>query len=159
MSEESRKAETLRPSEHALYQQATVIAAMLRQRANSNGLQMFHRDELNGFYGQTESGLFIEIYYGMPSRIWTPWGEWRIGGSGVGHHDHEAFIMEKFGATVHTPKKIDRMGEHGPVYALHSVNGVALPEPIACAKGYEGRITYAEANAAWAELRADKETP
>ena len=38
-------------------------------------------DDVNPCYNQTESGLFLEYYYGHPHKLWTPWGSYSFTGS------------------------------------------------------------------------------
>lgn len=41
----------------------------------------------NPYHDQTRSGLMLEAYYGMPSRIHTPCGGWKVLGSGCGSYN------------------------------------------------------------------------
>lgn len=93
-----------------------------------------HAYGINSVYSQTHSGLFVEYYYGSPSKIWTPWGYWQFV-SGVGYSgDPWPAILERFlertGATEHMPVRHTSYGTVGPVYALHQVDDLELPEPV-----------------------------
>lgn len=105
-------------------------------------------DSPNPFYRQTSSGLFLEIYYGMPSTLWTPWGKLEIGGSGHGNWDSAvATILPRLGAVAHAPLTSTAMGEFGPVYALTRVDGSELPEPVL--RHRSEFLSYENALAAW----------
>jgi hypothetical protein len=93
------------------------------------------RDEgVNPFYNQTETGLFLEFYYGHPSQIWTPWGHVKFTGSvscsGISPWDkiNDAFL-ERLGAKLFVPEKHEKWGVYGPVFAIHKVDEMELPEP------------------------------
>jgi hypothetical protein len=79
--------------------------------------------------GQTKIGLFLEIYLTIPGKIWTPWGYWSCWGCGTGWNKKtmDAFL-DRLGAT-----KARRMrGEaYGHVYAVHRVDDMRLPSPVA----------------------------
>ncbi len=105
----------------------------------------------NPYYNQTADGLFLEFYYGHPSKLWTPWGEWEFTGSGSGNW--EPFlpeILERLGAELHEPERHSKMGVFGPVYALRKVDDTVLPDPIALDnKAYD---SYEDVNKAWKKL-------
>jgi len=106
---------------------------------------------------QTASGLFLELYYGQPSMIWTPWGCWGFGGSSGGWWK-EALpkLLERLGATLHTPEAVTHRGHYGPVYAIHKVDDMALPEPVERPK--DEFIPRKEAGAIWKTLTERYET-
>lgn len=108
-------------------------------------------ERVNPYYNQTADGLFLELYYGMPSSLWTPWGKWGFGGSGSGYWDTILpLILERFGATLHQPLRRSSMGEFGPVYALHKVGDTPLPSPIELDNA--AYASYEDSRAAWEEL-------
>lgn len=108
-------------------------------------------ERANPFYNQTADGLFLELYYGMPSSLWTPWGKWDFGGSGGGcWNTLLPLILERFGATLHQPLRRSSMGEFGPVYALHKVSDTPLPNPIELDNA--AYASYEDSRAAWEEL-------
>ena len=87
-------------------------------------------ESVNPYFDQTESGLFLEFYYGHPSKVWTPWGYYGFSGSGSGRWDEETpKILERLGAILFSPEQDTKAGVIGPVYALLRVDGVQLPEP------------------------------
>ena len=109
------------------------------------------KDPANPYYNQTADGLFLEFYYGMPSSLWTPWGEWGFGGSGSGYWDNILpLILEQFGATLHQPLRNSSMGEFGPVYALHKVGDTPLPDPVELDNA--AYTPYEDSHTAWEEL-------
>ena len=109
------------------------------------------KEPANPYYNQTADGLFLEFYYGMPSSLWTPWGEWGFGGSGSGYWDSILpLILEQFGATLHQPLRTSSMGQFGPVYALHKVGDVSLSDPVELDNA--AYTTYDDSRLAWEEL-------
>ena len=109
------------------------------------------KENVNPFYSQTESGLFLELYYGIPGRIWTPWGQWDCwGSSSGGWGDVMSKFLERLGAVEHIPLRRSKMGEFGPVFALTEVDGVALPPAVI--RAHDEFIEYKDARAAWENL-------
>ena len=125
------------------------------ETSDPNGYRLNMEDRrnewANPFYSQTADGLFLELYYGMPSSLWTPWGKWGFGGSGGGCWDTILpLILERFDATLHQPLRRSSMGEFGPVYALHKVGDTPLPNPIELDNA--AYASYKDSRAAWEEL-------
>lgn len=88
----------------------------------------------NPYYNRTSSGLYLEFYYGTPSRLWTPWGQWHICGSvtraqGVSNDEQNAGFLARLTIEVARPLKKTEMGEFGPTYKVLALDGVPLPEP------------------------------
>lgn len=109
------------------------------------------KERVNPYYNQTSDGLFLEFYYGIPSSLWTPWGNWRFGGDGCGYWESILpLILEQFDATLHQPLRRGSMGEFGPVYALHKVGDVSLPDPIELDNA--AYTSYDDSRLAWEEL-------
>lgn len=109
------------------------------------------REEVNPYHHQTANGLFLEFYYGSPSSLRTPWGEWHFSGSGSGSWEKiTPELLKRFGATLHEPERTSQMGVFGPVYALHKVDEVTLPEPTELDP--LAYASYDEAKEAWEEL-------
>lgn len=91
----------------------------------------FWNEDPDSYHNQTHAGLFLEQYYSLPNRLRTPWGLYRIGGSGMGDWDPAAEqLVERFGAVVHRPLRRSDMGEFGPVYTLGRVDDLQLPTPV-----------------------------
>lgn len=94
----------------------------------------FGDDGVNPFYNQTGSGLFLEYYYGQPDKVWTPWGYWRFlwNVSYSGDAPWEEIlsnVLQRLGATEYMPERNLSYGTVGPVYAIHRVDDIELPEP------------------------------
>jgi hypothetical protein len=110
---------------------------------------------INPYYNRTTSGLYLEFYYGYPSKIWTPGGYWAMTGSTVTHGGHtaEAVVapfMARLTTRLHEPQQHSPWGCYGPVYAILAVDGEPVDEPgdvIHFAK--DG---YSEIKAEWADL-------
>lgn len=111
--------------------------------------------DVNPFYSQTDSGLFIEYYYGHPSKIWTPWGYFQMCGSVISRGDApwekilDSFL-ERLGATLFIPERQEEYGTVGPVYALHRVDDIELPEPREREK--QNYLEYDTAKKAWENM-------
>jgi len=134
-----------------LFVAARKIADLVHSYPNDQLWMLDRRNAApNPYYKQTESGLFLEMYYGLPSRLWTPWGEWHFGGSGSGDWDPvHPVILARLGATEYQPE----MGYIGPVYAIHRVDGdITLPDPIV--RPHEQYMSYKDALAAWEQMTA-----
>jgi hypothetical protein len=109
------------------------------------------KEGVNPFYNQTADGLYLELYYGMPSSLWTPWGKWGFGGSGSGSWENILpSLLERFGATLHQPLRTSKMGEFGPVYALHKVDDKPLPDSVELDNS--AYASYEDSKTAWEEL-------
>lgn len=110
-------------------------------------------ESANPYYNQTANGFFLEFYYGKPSSLWTPWGKYSIKGSSSGECDKEILIiLDRLGAEVHEEGRQESIGYIGPVYSLHKIDGVDLPEPVILNnKAYS---SYNEINESWAKLEA-----
>lgn len=112
----------------------------------------------NPAHSQTKQGLFPEYIYGNPSKVWTPWGYWSFGGitSWQGDADIDDInerTLLRLGATLYLEEKYTQMtGSHGPVYALHRVDELILPEPLTRRRD-EYRL-FAECGQAWTRLTA-----
>lgn len=89
-------------------------------------------EEVNPFYHQTHRGFFLEQYYSNPSKLWTPWGEYGFAGSGSSWDDiSRKKLLERLGATIYRPQQNTNYGVVGPIYALHKIDDIELPEPVA----------------------------
>jgi hypothetical protein len=118
------------------------------------------KESVNPYYDQVEQGLFLEMYYGMPSSLHTPWGKKAIGESGshTGGMGWERYMPEiegRLGLTLFKPLITNIMGEFGPVYAIHKVDDEELPEPI---HNKKERLSYEEAKKAWEEMKKEIKT-
>jgi len=121
------------------------------QRGEGIWMEDWREQEVNPFYRQTHRGFFLEQYYSSPSILWTPWGEYHIGGSGSGWPEEpRQAVLNKLGVTLHKPEVNNEMGTIGPIYAVHEVDGVALPNPIERPRSQFA--PYEEVKTAWKSL-------
>ena len=92
--------------ERSLYEAAREVADLVHAVAAETGVSMddSREDKVNPFDNQTSDGLFLEFYYSIPSRLWTPWGKWNFGGGGGGGPDSFAklakHVLKKLSATM-----------------------------------------------------------
>jgi hypothetical protein len=108
----------------------------------------------NPFYNQTKQGIFLEMYYGLPSSLWTPWGKWSIGGSGCGNFNEvNEKIFERLGAQLHIRQQDTNMGTYGPVYRLTKVDDIELP--VAEVEHHSKFAEYEEVKIAWKNMEID----
>lgn len=104
----------------------------------------------NSFYDQTRTGLYLEFYYGGPSKVWTPWGSWHFGAAQRYQFDLDKF-MARLTVREHIAQHNTNMGTIGPVYALLAIDGEALPEP-SLLEDRRQHMSHAESKAEWARL-------
>ncbi|PID52236.1 MAG: hypothetical protein CR972_03055 [Candidatus Moraniibacteriota bacterium] len=111
------------------------------------------RDEsVNPFYNQIKQGVFLEMYYSQPGKIWTPWGCWNCWGSGSGSWNEKLpEIFERLGVTVFKEKITNEMGVFGPVYSIHKIDDQVLPEPIIKTSSKE-YISFGKSCEIWEDL-------
>src|SRR3989338_10329844 len=102
---------------------------------------IYYSDENTNPYSNQSKGLFLEMYYGKPGHLWTPWGRWiAFRGNSGSYTGEDLKLLEQelikcFHATVHRPVTHSKMGVDGPIYALHKLGRAALPEPREIEKG------------------------
>ncbi len=129
---------------------ANCIFEQLTKALNEECFSDRRRQPANPYYNQTASGFFLELYYGGPSKLWTPWGSWKvvsgICGTAEDVEDVVDMLIKRFGATVH----ISETEGFGPVYALHAIDSKALPRPLELSKS--AYASYEEAVDAWRKL-------
>lgn len=134
---------------------AEIVYECIGQAFTSDRCPMNDRrkDGANPYYNQTASGIFLEMYYGLPSSLWTPWGKWSIGGGGSGGREWEKvmeLLHDRLGITVYKPVRNETIGTIGPVYFVTKLDDQVLPPPVELARGnYQ---SYDDVNKAWAEL-------
>ena len=90
------------------------------------------REEPNPYYNVTTGGLCLEMYYGAPLTLWTPWGALRLGGSSAGGGKWQAvqdILTTTFGGYLIRKQGYNEMGEIGEVYALTKWSRGPLPVP------------------------------
>ena len=111
---------------------------------------------INPYFNRTASGLYLEFYYGYPSKIWTPGGYWSMTGSTCtpGGVDQDALVepfMRRLTTFLYEPGRQSRGGPNGPVYANLAIDGdpVELPGVVdPHPRNVDGLTVRAE----WAEL-------
>jgi len=110
------------------------------------------KEGVNSSFNQTASGFFLEIYYGQPSRLWTPWGQWGFGGSGCGSwRNIMPEILKRLKAEVYQEKQVSAMGEFGPVYKIMAFDDQELPEPL-LKEDRKQFLSYSVIKEIWGEL-------
>jgi hypothetical protein len=102
----------------------------------------------NPYYNQTKKGLVLEGYYGMPSKIHTPYGHWSILGSGSGDWDKvfEA-IKEPLGLVLLKEGKQNSGGYVGPFWAITKWEDKEIEMPEY--KKDDEYITYEKVKEVW----------
>ena len=140
---------------------ADLVFAELEARGGSTSpgralwLEDRRGERVNPCHVQARSGLFLEMYYGLPSRLWTPWGVWGFAGSGMGNFSTlVGDLLPKLGAAEFRPQQTMSMGEFGPVYALTSVGGRPLPRAELRERGEF--VAYEDAHRRWVEMAAEQ---
>ncbi|WP_433716925.1 hypothetical protein ACQP2U_43615 (plasmid) [Nocardia sp. CA-084685] len=156
-----------RSDEHSrrLVGQCLHIAEIYDEEISSHDADGYRIGGVNPFGHQTESGLYLEISYNMPSKLWTPWGYWRFAGTCAVDDARCERFLSRFSLRVHEQGRDIRdirhpgahLGYFGPVYAILDIEGdpVETPGPVHFeGVGFgENRSGQAEANqAAWARF-------
>jgi len=113
----------------------------------------FYERRINPFYKQTQQGFFIELYYGAPSKIWTPWGKWSFWITDTDNWDNRTKkMLERLGAVEFQPlESTIEYGDVGPVYSLSKVDEVTLPKAMIRSK--ENYLSYEQAHDVWNQLK------
>lgn len=136
-------------STEQLIAQCREIAAIFDEELPDTalGAAAHRRGGVNPYYNRTTSGLYLEFYYGYPSKIWTPGGYWQMTGStitraGVSQDELVARFMRRIETQLYAPEThYPRVGTFGPVYAILAIDGNPIEPPgdvIRFAKdGYE----------------------
>ncbi len=111
----------------------------------------------NPYHHQTASGLYLEFYYGYPSKLWTPWGEWSFGGShstpaGVIAEQVCAAFMERLTLDLYKAGHQSEWGYFGPYYAVQRIEGeqIEVPGAVLANGPSDGGMSYERAKAEWA---------
>lgn len=122
-----------------------------RNKLNKLWMENRRKEGANPCYRQTADGLYLELYYGKPLWLWTPWGKWGFCGSDSGSWENILpSLLERLGATLHQPLWTSEEGEFGPVFALHKVDDMPLPDPVELDRA--AYTSYEESRTAWEEL-------
>ncbi len=84
----------------------------------------------NSFYGRTEDGLILIEYYGGPSKVGTPLGEWACTGGGSHNSTWLEHAKERLGLVLLQAEIQNEQGCYGPVWGItKDLDGNALPTP------------------------------
>ena len=104
---------------------------------------------INPYWNQTECGYILEMYCTFPGYLYTPYGQIRLSGSGLGFKKDYVFetLKEILGLEIFLPQKKDDWGEHGPYYKITKYNEKMLPEPSL--KKQKDYIKYEECKNLW----------
>ncbi len=123
----------------------------LAEEAEEDIWMALRKNRPNPFYNQTAEGLVLELYYGLPNTLWTPWGKYRIGGSGSGNWEPTVeSALPRLGAICLRGERYSSSeGVIGPYYTLSRVDDFDLPE--AALKSHGDYTGYEETNKRWAE--------
>lgn len=121
-------------TEAELFRLLRKIAEMLRSytKDGKRSIGDSSKDWLNPFSYQTESGLYLELYFSTPYRIWTPWGAVTL--TNV-HGDWFTILpdlLQRLGAEMYRPIRRGKNDQDGPVYKLTKVDEIQLPPAIEC---------------------------
>ena len=112
--------------------------------------------EIDPRFRQTEAGLFLEFDRGIPFALWTPWGWFRFRGDAWGNWEKlNPTILQRLGTTFFD--KVEGTLPLGgifadPVYAVHQIDGIKLPEPVL--READDFISYDQAKKEWREMMA-----
>jgi hypothetical protein len=90
-------------------------------------------DGPNAGCAQTKNGLILEVYYGMPSFIHTPYGRWKILGNGSGAWQP---VIEALKSSLDLEKisKVPDKNKYGQLWAIRKWNNIRLDPPFFCSK-------------------------
>lgn len=140
-----------------LITQCRRIAAILDEQLPDTALNAhaYRIGGVNPYYSRTTTGLYLQFYYGYPSKLWTPGGRWDFVGStvtpgGVNKDDLVEPFMIRLTTSLHQPITQDRWGCYGPVYAIHQIEGEDVETPGAVTEFT--RDGYLDMKQAWAAL-------
>lgn len=112
-----------------------------------NSSQAYRAGGANPYYNQTLSGLYLEFYYGGPSKVWTPWGEWHFAAAQSYQTDLNGF-MSRLTLRDHIAQHNTEQGTIGPIYAILAIDGVELPEPLLPTDRRQ-YLSYEDSKAEW----------
>ena len=106
---------------------------------------------INPSLNQTECGYILEMYCNFPGYLYTPQGQIRLSGSGLGFKKNYVFetLKEILGLEIFLPLKRDGLDEYGPYYKITKFNGKILPEPFLKKKDY---IKYEDCIKLWNDI-------
>lgn len=132
-----------------------MFEAYAKEHPNNPPAISFRNDcDINPYFNQTSQGIFLEYCYGKPARFWTPWGQYEFCDGASGHMVEELnqTLLSRLDATLYLEVKNTRAGCIGPVYAIHGVDELKLPEPQV--RDPLGFVLYKECEAEWERLKS-----
>ena len=107
------------------------IMSLVNTGSNRRWMGDRRKDNINPVYNQTVSGLYLCYYYGLPHRLYTPWGIKDIGGGGSGDWGSVFSKLNEFlGLVEKHPEEDTSSGVIGPLYGITKVGAMVLPEPV-----------------------------
>lgn len=114
-------------TDKVLYEKAMHIREWLWK---ISGLIRRLNEDPNPCYGRTQDGLVLIEYYGGPSAIGTPLGQWACTGGGCHEKDWLEQAKERLGLVMIQEEIVNDQGCYGPVWGItKDLDGNALPEP------------------------------
>jgi len=119
-------------TEEELFQLVRKVAEIVREYTNDGkrSLGDMSKDCLNPKNYQTKSGLFFELDYSKPYRIWTPWGAVTLVDVHGDWHYVLPVLLQRLGAEMYRPIRRWKLCQDGPVYKLTKVDEILLPSAI-----------------------------
>ena len=134
--------EELFTSEDELYSAKRRVADLVIEIAEkinstSSGIEIDFKDrktnEVNPCYKKTNQGIYLQLCNGNPKFIWSPWGKWNFIEIITSDGDATSTLMNMLQEQVELKKYSEETrssrGSYGPVYAITSIDGMALPTP------------------------------
>lgn len=110
------------------------VAREISHKADTLYIEDRRRENVNPYYNQSETGLFLDFSYGVVHSVWTPWGEWVFRGNTMSDGETQRRltkgVMEKLETTEYRPQINNEQGSFGPTYGVLKVEGVRLPQPV-----------------------------
>jgi hypothetical protein len=143
---------------YKLFEAMHVVGDLMHSAAKEAGYDTSERrdDDVNPFYNQMEQGMIVEFYYGLPSKIYTPLGEYHITGSSGGTREESERYLDLFfhNSNVEfellSPERNTNQGTFGPWYTVRRVKGMKLPDPVK--RDRKSFVEYEDSKAAWEKL-------
>ena len=133
----------MRLTNHETLLVAKNIAEVIHTLVDSNKYNVsidwkeYYNDGVDPFNSQTDCGLFLEEYNGMPCYLYTPIGRWKIMDRTTAKGNQWNMIMKDLKKRLQLELFISRrkitkgwVGYIGPVWKIISFDNKILPEPI-----------------------------
>lgn len=115
-----------------LIRQCLRIAEIYDEVIPSSGADEYRFGGANPYHDRTDSGLCLEIYYGLPSKLWTPWGGWKFSGTTSCRFGDMAAMLDGFLSRLTVRTQIEfrqgKGGDYGPVYTVLAVEDDPVEE-------------------------------